>query len=312
MFKAGIFSGSISGYPINCNDNRVGGIARDYPVQKPVRGGVPEISADRTFEQLTVAMERNRGKLETGTVTRIVVVPEPCRRWETEVVDVSFWGPWPVQPPQGEDGPSHQPKLKYRLLPPNQEPTEALLTALTVIDSGIVDAIRPPEGNANGSLSWDPKSFAGDGASGDNLHIKDLDLAKLETGDLLCLGPSVVCLVTEFPHTACNRFRSRYGQTVTDVINSEIGRKNRYRGLKLAVIIPGRVRAGDSVKTVHRRNKTQWLDTVSRLEVPKEIRDLNFNSGTEERHLTHGPNLEDYLDLLLVNSQKALRNSRKS
>jgi hypothetical protein len=83
--------------------------------------------------------------------------------------------------------------------------------------------------------------------AGDQLHL-DLDLseANLPPGTRLALGSAVI-EVTEQPHTGCAKFSARFGAEALRFVNSPVGRSLRLRGLNARVVVPGQVRAGDTV-----------------------------------------------------------------
>jgi len=83
--------------------------------------------------------------------------------------------------------------------------------------------------------------------AGDQLHL-DLDLseANLPPGTRLALGSAVI-EVTEQPHTGCAKFSARFGAEALRFVNSPLGRSMRLRGLNARVVVPGVVRAGDTV-----------------------------------------------------------------
>lgn len=97
--------------------------------------------------------------------------------------------------------------------------------------------------------------------AGDQLHV-DLDLseANLPVGTLLVFGPSTagernasddaprpMIVVTEQPHTGCAKFIARFGEAAMRFVNGPHGRPRRLRGLNARVVVPGRIRTGDTV-----------------------------------------------------------------
>jgi len=95
----------------------------------------------------------------------------------------------------------------------------------------------------------------GDGLSGwaqagDQLYV-DLDLseANLPPGSRLEIGAAVL-EVTEEPHLGCGKFVMRFGVDAMKLVNSEVGRALRLRGVNTRVVVPGTVRTGDLVRKV--------------------------------------------------------------
>ncbi|WP_392543705.1 hypothetical protein [Oryzobacter telluris] len=88
--------------------------------------------------------------------------------------------------------------------------------------------------------------------AGDQLYL-DLDLSheNLPAGTRLALGVEqgggAVIEVTEPPHTGCAKFVERFGAEAMRFVNGEVGRPLRLRGLNARVVVPGRVRPGDTV-----------------------------------------------------------------
>jgi hypothetical protein len=88
--------------------------------------------------------------------------------------------------------------------------------------------------------------------AGDQLFI-DLDLsgANLPPGARLVVGSAVI-EVTAQPHTGCAKFVERFGVDAMRLVNSEEGRQLNLRGINAKVVVPGRVRVGDTVRKVAR------------------------------------------------------------
>lgn len=88
--------------------------------------------------------------------------------------------------------------------------------------------------------------------AGDQLHV-DLDLShdNLPAGSRLTIGDpqrrGAVIEVTDQPHTGCAKFVDRFGPEAMRFVNGEVGRPLRLRGLNARVVVPGRVRPGDTV-----------------------------------------------------------------
>ena len=84
--------------------------------------------------------------------------------------------------------------------------------------------------------------------AGDQLYVDlDLSAANLPPGSRLALG-SAVLEVTDQPHLGCAKFAVRFGQDALRVVNSRGGRELRLRGLNARVVVPGTVRAGDTIR----------------------------------------------------------------
>jgi hypothetical protein len=86
--------------------------------------------------------------------------------------------------------------------------------------------------------------------AGDQLHL-DLDLSadNLPAGTRLALGSAVI-EVTDQPHTGCQKFSARFGLDALRFVNSPEGKSLRLRGLNAKVVVPGTVRAGDTVRKI--------------------------------------------------------------
>jgi MOSC domain-containing protein len=81
--------------------------------------------------------------------------------------------------------------------------------------------------------------------AGDQLYI-DLDLTaqNLPAGTRLALGSAVI-EVTSQPHTGCEKFVSRFGESATKFVNSAEGKQLRLRGINAKVVQAGTIRVGD-------------------------------------------------------------------
>jgi len=84
--------------------------------------------------------------------------------------------------------------------------------------------------------------------AGDQLYV-DLDLShsNLPAGTRLQIGEAVL-EVTEAPHLGCGKFSRRFGVDALKLVNSEVGRELRLRGLNARVVTAGAVRQGDPVR----------------------------------------------------------------
>lgn len=84
--------------------------------------------------------------------------------------------------------------------------------------------------------------------AGDQLYV-DLDIGteNLPAGTRLSIGEAVL-EVTEEPHLGCGKFIKRFGVDAMKLVNSEVGRELRLRGLNAVVVEPGPVAVGDPVR----------------------------------------------------------------
>jgi MOSC domain-containing protein YiiM len=93
---------------------------------------------------------------------------------------------------------------------------------------------------------------AGDGApieaAGDNFLVElDLSEAALPPGTRLRLGTAVL-EVTPLPHTACRKFRDRFGPDAAAWVNQ--GGARRLRGVNCRVVAAGEVAVGDPIEVL--------------------------------------------------------------
>ncbi len=87
--------------------------------------------------------------------------------------------------------------------------------------------------------------------TGDQLFVDfDLSHANLPAGSRLALGTAVV-EITPAPHTGCAKFRHRFGDDASALVNTEVGLALRLRGVNARVVSPGRLRVGDRVHKLH-------------------------------------------------------------
>ena len=86
--------------------------------------------------------------------------------------------------------------------------------------------------------------------AGDNLYV-DFDLGEdnLKQDQRLSVG-EVVLEVTAQPHTGCKRFEERFGADGKELINSDMGKKLRLRGIFTKVVQDGCVRVGDRIRKI--------------------------------------------------------------
>jgi hypothetical protein len=83
--------------------------------------------------------------------------------------------------------------------------------------------------------------------AGDQLYV-DLNLSaqNLPPGTALSVGTALL-VVTEQPHTGCEKFKSRFGKDAHRFVSSPIGRELNMRGIYARVVRSGIVRPGDPV-----------------------------------------------------------------
>ena len=84
--------------------------------------------------------------------------------------------------------------------------------------------------------------------AGDQLYVDfDISETNVPAGTRLAIGSAVIEF-TEKPHTGCKKFAARFGQEALRFVNSPVGRQLRLRGANARVVVPGTVRAGDSIE----------------------------------------------------------------
>ncbi len=86
--------------------------------------------------------------------------------------------------------------------------------------------------------------------AGDQLFV-DLDLSEnnLPAWTKLSIGSAVI-VVTDQPHTGCNKFVTRFGIDAMRLVNSSLGRKLNLRGINARIVQPGSIRVGDLVRKI--------------------------------------------------------------
>lgn len=84
--------------------------------------------------------------------------------------------------------------------------------------------------------------------AGDQFLV-DYDLSKehLPPGTQLALGTAVI-EISEHPHLGCAKFTERFGSEATKLVNSDVGKALRLRGVNARIVEPGRVSVGDSLR----------------------------------------------------------------
>ena len=86
--------------------------------------------------------------------------------------------------------------------------------------------------------------------AGDQLYV-DLHLGtdELPPGTRLRVGDAVI-EVTAIPHRGCAKFTQRFGLDAMRFVNSDAGQRLNLRGINAKVVVPGTIRAGDTIVTV--------------------------------------------------------------
>lgn len=84
--------------------------------------------------------------------------------------------------------------------------------------------------------------------AGDQLYV-DLDIsgANLPPGTRLAVGDAVLEVSAE-PHLGCGKFVKRFGVEAMKLVNSELGRAQRLRGVNARIVTGGAVSVGDPVR----------------------------------------------------------------
>ena len=86
--------------------------------------------------------------------------------------------------------------------------------------------------------------------AGDQLYV-DLDIGteNLPAGSRLAIGGAVLEVTAE-PHLGCGKFARRFGVDALKLVNSDVGRRMRLRGLNARVVEPGEIAPGDAVRRI--------------------------------------------------------------
>ena len=83
--------------------------------------------------------------------------------------------------------------------------------------------------------------------AGDQLYVHlDLSEENLPPGTRLAIGGAVI-EITAQPHRGCAKFSERFGVDAVRFVNSAEGRQLKLRGINAKVVVPGPIRAGDTI-----------------------------------------------------------------
>lgn len=84
--------------------------------------------------------------------------------------------------------------------------------------------------------------------AGDQFLV-DYDLSQdhLPPGTHVAIGDAVI-EISEHPHLGCAKFTERFGSDATKLVNSDVGKALRLRGVNARIVEPGRVRVGDALR----------------------------------------------------------------
>lgn len=84
--------------------------------------------------------------------------------------------------------------------------------------------------------------------AGDQLYV-DMDLSgqNLPPGSYLSIGDAII-MVTDQPHTGCQKFMARFGMDAHRFASSPMGRELNIRGIYARVIRPGTIKPGNIIK----------------------------------------------------------------
>jgi MOSC domain-containing protein YiiM len=84
--------------------------------------------------------------------------------------------------------------------------------------------------------------------AGDQLFVDlDISAANLPAGTRLAVGGAVLEVTAE-PHLGCGKFVRRFGVDAMKLVNSDLGREMRLRGLNARVVEAGEVARGDELR----------------------------------------------------------------
>jgi hypothetical protein len=161
---------------------------------------------------------------DNGTLTGIVIRPEPGQRVELASCEVSLklgthgdnWsrGCWKTT----DDGSPH----------PDVQ--------ICIMNARCIALIAQDRSN------WAP--------AGDNLFI-DMDLTpnNVPPGTQLAIGTAII-EITDTPHNGCDSFIARYGRDACIFVNTREGKQLRLRGVYGRVVRDGHLAVGDTVRKV--------------------------------------------------------------
>jgi hypothetical protein len=84
--------------------------------------------------------------------------------------------------------------------------------------------------------------------AGDQLYVDlDIGVENLPAGTRIAIGEAILEVTSE-PHLGCGKFVRRFGVDAMKLVNSEIGRGLRLRGLNAIVVEEGPIKVGDEVR----------------------------------------------------------------
>ena len=93
-------------------------------------------------------------------------------------------------------------------------------------------------------LAGDKSGWA---AAGDQLFVDlDISMENLPPGTQLIIG-EVVMQISQLPHTGCGKFARRFGAPARKWVMSDIGKRERRRGVYARVLQDGVITVGDTI-----------------------------------------------------------------
>ena len=175
------------------------------------------MQATKSFENLNAAWdERDPSPADHGRVELIVRRPTGEEREEMQSARFSA-----AEGLQGDDW------LNRAGEKPDPD------TQITLMNSRVIQL-----------LAGDKSGWA---ASGDQLFVDlDISMANLPSGTQLQIG-QVIMQISQLPHTGCGKFARRFGAPARKWVMSDIGKRERRRGVYARVIQDGVIAVGDSI-----------------------------------------------------------------